>query len=133
MAQPECPSTSTKYQYRQLDEIDQALETMRKYGIPEVSEAYQKLYGMRYKLMPQVGIKFPRIVVQLIKLIGLSPGVITLWHDIEEGWMSEARASPGAPPVYKRASDEVAMAILKHEVTPELQKDLLTPDPYLGE
>ena len=119
--------------WSQIKELDRALSTMRRFGIPEVSEAYQELYSMRGKLMAQVGIKFPRTVVQLIKLVGLSPGAITLWHDVESGWMSEARARPGAPPVYKAASDEVAMAILKREVTKELKKDLLTPDPYLGE
>lgn len=133
MAQPECQSTSTKYQYRQVDEIDRGLDIMRLHGISEISDPYQMLSGLRGKLLAQVGIKFPRPVSLLLKLIGLSPGVIKVWHDAESGWMSEARARPGAPPVYKRASDEVAMAILKREVTPELQKELLTPDPYLGE
>ena len=68
------------------------------------------------------------MLTQLIKLIGFSPGTITLWHDNESGWMSEARTRPGAAPVYKSVSDEVAMAILKKEVTPELEVTLLTPD-----
>ena len=117
----------------QLKEIERALSTMKMCGIPEVSDAYQKLYGIRGKLLAQVGFKFPRTVISLLKLAGLSPGTITVWHDIESGWMSEARERPGAPPVYKRVSDEVAMAILKKEVTPELEKQLLTPDDYLGE
>lgn len=119
--------------WSQIKELDRALGTMRRFGIPEVSEAYQGLYSIRGKLMAQVGIKFPRVVTQIMRLVGLSPGVITLWHDVESGWMSEARARPGALPVYKAVSDEVAMTILKHEVTPELEKELLTPDPYLGE
>jgi len=119
--------------WSQIRELDRALSTMRRFGIPEVSEAYRDLYGMRGKLMAQVGIKFPRTVIQLIKLVALSPGVITLWHDVESGWMSEARARLRAPPVYKSVSDDVAMAILKGEVTKELEKELLTLDPYLGE
>ncbi|GAI13138.1 unnamed protein product, partial [marine sediment metagenome] len=36
-------------------------------------------------------------------------------------------------PVYKAISDEAAMAILKHEMTKELEAELMTPDEYLGE
>ena len=128
-----CQSTDVKYQYDQLHEIDRALSTMRRFGIPEVSDAYQQLYSLRGKLMAQVGFKAPRPVSLLAKLIGMSPGVIKVWHDAESGWMSEAREKPGAPPIYKKVSDEVAMAILKGEVTPELEKELMTPDPYIGE
>jgi len=119
--------------WRQIHELDRAMRTMRAFGIPEVSEAYQQMYSMRGKLMGQVGVKFPRTISQIVKLIGLSPGVISLWHDVEEGWMSEARERKGAPPVYKSVSDGVAMAILQRRVTPELEKTLMTPDPYLGE
>jgi len=83
--------------------------------------------------MAQVGFKAPRPLTLIAKLIGLSPGVIKVWHDAESGWMSEARARPGAPPVYRAVSDEVAMAILKGELTHELEEKLLTPDEYIGE
>jgi len=119
--------------WNQIRELDRALGTMTKFGIPGMSDAYQSLYAMKGKLMAQVGFKYPRTITQLIKLIGFSPGEIRLWHDVESGWMSEARAKPGAPPVYKRVTDEIAMAILKREITPELEKDLLAPDDYLGE
>jgi len=109
------------------------MATMHRYGIPEVSEAYQKLYSLRGKLMAQIGFKTPRPLILLAKLVGLSPGIIKVWHDAESGFMSEARTRPGAPPIYKSVSDEVAMAILKREVTPELEKELLTPDPYIGD
>lgn len=119
--------------WQQIKEIERALHVLDKYGITEISEAYKTIYGIRAKLLAQVGIKFPRMVTQLLRLVGFSPGVFALWHDVESGWMSEARARPGAPPVYKSASDEVAMAILKQELTPELEAQLLTPDEYLGE
>ncbi len=119
--------------WKQVHETDRALDVMRISGIPGVSEAYRKVYGIRAKLLAQVGIKFPRSITQLVKLVGFSPGVISLWHDVESGWMSQARARPGAPSVYKSVSDEVAMAILKGEVTKELELELLTPDEYLGE
>ena len=119
--------------WQQVHETDRALDALRLHGISELSDAYRAVSNVRGRLMAQVGIKFPRITTLLIKLFGLSPGTISLWHDVESGWMSEARARPGAPPVYKRVSDEVAAAILKREVTPELEAQLLTPDEYLGE
>lgn len=128
-----CQSTDVKYQYNQLHEIERALSTMRKFGIPEVSDAYQTLYKLQGKLMAQVGFKIPRPLSLLTTLAGLSPGVIKVWHDAESGWMSEARERPGAPPVYKAISDEVAVAILKRELTPELERELMTPDEYYGE
>lgn len=119
--------------WQQVREIERALGTLRKYGFSEMSEAYRKLYQIRGELLAEVGLKFPRTISQLLKIMGLSPGSITLWHDVESGWLSEARAKPGAPPVYHYVSDETAMAILKKEVTHELEQQLLTPDDYLGE
>lgn len=119
--------------WQQIKEIDRAMKTLRKYGIPELGDAFQDMYRIRAKLLSQLGVKLPRTVTQVIRLAGFSPGTFALWHDVESGWMSEARARPGAPPVYKRVSDEVAMAILKREITPELEAQLLAPDEYLGE
>jgi len=113
--------------YQQIRELERALGTMRKFGIDELSLPYQQLFSARGKLMAQVGVKFPRSVSQLAKLIGLSPGVISLWHDVESGFMSEARVRPGAPPVYRSVDDVVAMAILKRELTPEQEKVLMAP------
>ena len=119
--------------WQQIREIERALGTMRKFGIDELSAPYQELFGIRGKLMAQVGVKFPRTVSLLVKLIGLSPGVISLWHDVESGWMSEGRTRPGAHPVYRAIPDELAMAILKRELSPEQEQFLMTPDPYIGE
>ena len=119
--------------WQQVREIEHALGTMRKFGISELSAPYQQLYAVRGKLMAQVGVKFPRTISMIAKLIGLSPGIIKLWLDIESGWMSEARAKPGAGPVYHYVTDEMAFAIINREVTPELKKYLMTPDTYLGE
>lgn len=94
---------------------------------------YQSLFSLRRKILSQIGFKFPRVPSLLGIILGLSPGVIKVWHDSESGWMSEARVRPGAPPVYKKVSDEVAITILKKEITKELEAELLTPDEYLGE
>ena len=83
--------------------------------------------------MGKLGLRLPRITSLIAKLVGFSPGEITLWADAELGWMTEARERPGAPPVYKYVSNEVAEKLVKREVTPELEKVLMTPDPYIGE
>lgn len=133
MPQAVCPSTSTKYQYYQLHEVERALGVMEKYGISPTDPGYLRAWQERGAILERVGFKQPRTFFQIAKAFGMSPGVITLWEDVEAGWMSEARAKPGAPPVYHYVSDEVAMAILKKEVTPEMREYLFTPDPYLGE
>ena len=133
MAEPECASTSTKYNYRQVGELDRAMDVLRGAGFSEDSLPFKSLYSVRGRILAQIGFKFPKLPSLLGLLAGLSPGTIKIWHDIESGWMSEARARPGAPPVYKRVSDEVAITILKKEVTKELEAELLTPDEYLGE
>ncbi|GAI46557.1 unnamed protein product, partial [marine sediment metagenome] len=119
--------------WQQIHRVDESLGSMRIHGILPTAGPYQELFRLRGKLMGQVGFKFPREITMLLHLVGLSPGEIKLWHDVESGFMSEARAYPGAPPVYKAVSDETAMAILKHEMTKELEVELMTPDEYLGE
>lgn len=113
--------------WQQVHEIEHALGTMERFGIDPASEAYRKLSAERGKLMKQIGFKFPRVVNPMAVLTGMSPGIIKLWHDVESGFMSEARVRPGAPPIYRSVDDEVAMAILKRELTPEQEKVLMTP------
>ncbi len=79
------------------------------------------------------GFKYPRPMTLLIKLVGLSPGTIHLWHDGESGFFTEARAKEGAPPIYHHVTDEVAIKILKGELTHELEAELMKPDEYIGE
>jgi len=127
------PELHIKYQQEQLFRLDRAVYEMGREGIPETSAPFQAVLQARGALRLSFGYRVPKPVFSLLKLYGLSPGTITLWMDAERGWMSEARARPGAPPVYQHVSDEVAMAILKKEITPELEKELMTPDEYLGE
>ena len=119
--------------WSQINQLNQALRTMQNFGIGPGDLGYNKLFSLRGKLMKQVGFKFPRTVTQILKLAALSPGSITVWNDAEAGWMIEARERPGAPPVYRYVSDLVAMTVLKGELTPELEKELMTPDDYYGE
>lgn len=133
MAIPECQSTVTKYQYREMQELERSLDVMKHAGIAEIDPPWQSILSVQRWVIRQIGIKLARPITLIKAIFGLSPGEIRLWHDAESGFFAEARAKPGAPPVYHHVSDEVAIAILKEEVTPELEKELLTPDPYLGE
>lgn len=120
--------------YKQLREIERALNVLRpRLNLPGISDAYNVLYKERGALLARIGFKFPRTILQLVKLIGLSPGTVTLWHDVEGGWMTEARAKDGAPPVYHYVKDDVAVTILSGELTHELEAILMKPDDYLGE
>ena len=120
--------------WRQVREVERAISALRPHtAIPGVSEATRELYSIRGRLLKTVGLKFPRTISQILKLAGLSPGTITLWEDIESGWLVEARTKPGAPPVYHYVKDDIAMAILTGALTHELEATLMTPDEYIGE
>ena len=119
--------------WQQIGELDRAMGVMRRAGISELSAPYQKLFEVKGKLFGQIGLKFPRSAIQLLRLVALSPGIIALWLDVEAGWMSEGRVKPGAPPVYHSITDEQAIALLTGGLTKELELKLLAPDPYLGE
>lgn len=113
--------------------MESILSAMRREGIPEISTPFRAIQGALSGITTQWGFKIPRPVNALMKLYGLSPGTITLFHDAESGFFTEARVKPGAPPVYHHVTDEVAMTILKGELTHELEEILMAPDEYLGE
>lgn len=119
--------------WQQVHEVDRAMGVLRLHGIPITNPAMTELSALRGKLLSQIGFKYPRVTSLLAKLIALSPGSVTLWHDVESGWMTEARRKPGSPPVYRSVNDEVAVTILKGEITHELEEILMTPDSYIGE
>ena len=119
--------------WNQIRELEKAMGVLRKYGISQLSPEFKVLGAARGKLMAQVGFKFPRTIIQVLKIIGMSPGSITLWEDIESGWLAEGRVKPGAPPIYHYITDEQAIAIINKDISPELHDFLMTEDPYLGE
>lgn len=127
-----CPGKSGIW-FNQLNAIDDSLRGLRLSGILPGIPGYDALYKMRGELMGKLGLKAPKPVQLIMKLARLSPGEITLWMDGESGWMTEARVKPGAPPVYKAATAEVAMAIIKGELTHEQEAELMKPDEYIGE
>ena len=120
--------------WNQVNEVERAIKALRPHiSIPGVSEATSELFSIRGRLLKTVGLKYPRTISQILKLAGLSPGTITLWHDIEAGWMTEAREREGAPPVYRYVGDDVAVTILSGKLTHELEAELMKPDEYIGE
>lgn len=116
-----------KVYWDQLREVERALKTMRTFGISMELPGYRELYKIRGELLQSVGLGKPRIITQLARFIGFSPGTFAVWHDLESGWMSEARAYPGVPPVYHLVDDDTAMDILQGRLTPELEARLLAP------
>ena len=127
------PLLHRKYQIEQLDRLDKGMAEMLREGIPMTSTPFRAVWEARAKLQASFGYRLPRPVFAILKLYGLSPGVIQLWLDAESGYFTEARAKEGAPPIYHHVTDDVAMAILKGEFTHELEAELMTPDDYIGE
>lgn len=117
--------------YQQLNEVERALRSLRRLGIDEFSPAYRQLFSLRGQLLSNIGFKFPRTASKLFKLAGLSPGEITLWHDVESGWFTEAREYAGAAPVYHFVGDDIAGKILKSELTHDEFEELKVPDVYI--
>ena len=113
---------------KQVSEIENALKTMRSFGISELSSPFLILERERAKLLANIGVKLPRSVNLLARFAGFSPGVIAIYHDVESGFMAEARPTPSSPPIYHFVGGEVAMKILTHDISPELEEFLMTPD-----
>ena len=112
----------------QVTEVERALNSLRAAGIGEATAPFRILERERAKLLRNIGVKLPRATNLLFRLVGLSPGVIALFHDNEEGFMVEARRSVQAEPVYHIVPSDVAMKVLKHDISPELQEFLMTPE-----
>jgi len=106
---------------------------MRGWGVSELDPGFRRLLSARDAAMGKLGLMLPRTTTLAMSVLGLSPGEIKLWADAELGWMTEARRKPSALPVYKYVSDEVAEKLVKSELTHELEEELMTPDPYIGE
>jgi hypothetical protein len=106
---------------------------MRGKGILPTAPNYLKLLGVSDSYRLRIGFTIPKPITLIRKLFGLSPGTITLFHDADSGFFTDARAYEGAPPVYHHVTDEVAGIILEGRLTHELEAELMKPDEYLGE
>ena len=119
--------------YRQIHEYESSLQKLTLGGFGPGTAPFNILYEARNKVLASVGLKASKSVLSILRLVGLSPGSVNLWHDGESGFMTEAKTKPGAPSVYKRVPIEVALTILKGEMTHDLEDQLMTPDDYMGE
>ena len=155
MAQPECPSTSTKYGYQQLHNVDNALAQLERVGFGPGTEAYDTLWRQRGETVARIGYKYPRgsvtisheEVLRRLETLGLeyaarSPGfskeelkdaVVRVYLDVEGGWMAEARFKPKGKPIYHSLTTDEAMAFIKGEESGELIAKVFEEDEYLGE
>lgn len=121
------------HQYRALNEISRTLRVLNRAGFGFGTEPYQAVWRMRGELMGKLGLRTYKAVNILKLLTALSPGSIKLYLDSETGWFTEARKEPGARPVFRKVSDQVAISLLRDELTHELEEVLMTPDDYIGE
>jgi hypothetical protein len=119
--------------WKEINTIDKTLSVMRRSGLGPGNLGYNELWKLRGKLFGQMGFRKPTVPAVIKLLMGLSPGEIRVWNMGEKGFMTEAREKPGAPPVYHHVSDEMAIALLKGDLTHELETELMKPDEYLGE
>jgi len=127
------PKDHLAFQYAELHKLDDQLRMMRGWGVSFADPGYQALGKAYAQSLYKLGLLQPRTSALVQDLSGFSPGIIRLFNVSELGWMVEARTKPGATPVYKYVSNEVAEKIVKKQITPELEKFLMTPDDYIGE
>jgi len=118
---------------QQIGELDKALGRLRTRGFGPGTGPFEELWRIRGRVFGQVGFKFPREITQILRIIGLSPGTLAIWFDIEAGWMVEARISAGAAPVYRSISADAAIDILQGKLTHEFEAELMEPIEYFGE
>ena len=127
------PKDHLKFQYAELDRLKRDLAALERWGVSVTDPGYQNLMEATATAYEKIGLLRPRLTTLVSTRRGLSPGEIKLFADAELGWMVEARTKPGAQPVYKYVSNEIAEKIVKRQITPELETFLMTPDDYLGE
>ncbi len=110
-----------------------ALNLMRGKGILPTAPNFLNLQKISGAYQLRIGFSIPKPITLILKLLGLSPGTVTLFHDADSGFFVDARAYEGAPPVYHHVTDDVAGVILEGGLTHELEAELMKPDEYLGE
>ena len=119
--------------WQQVGRLDKALRKLRGAGFGAGSDVYDQIYAVRGRIMSQVGFKFPRSALRLLALVGLSPGKLNLFLDIEAGFFTVARTDKNAQPVTRYVSDDVAMDLLRGRMTHDLFLELAAPETYYGE
>ena len=117
-----------QFQFDELNRINSALGTLRGLGLGPLDSAVQALRKAQGAALGKIGIAKPRTTTLLARLVGLSPGSISLFLDAERGWLVEGIIEPGAVPVYKYVGEGIASRILLKDLTPEIKEFLWTPE-----
>jgi len=113
--------------WEQIHVIEREIDKLRILGLTEQMPILRELFHVRSQLLSLRAAAVPKPTRLILTLLGLSPGEFRVWFDIETGWMVEARREKGAPPIYHSIDAETALKISNRELTPELEKRLLTP------
>ena len=122
------PEEHIDFKNKEQQQIAIALKILSRAGYGIISPEYLDLLRAGQMSIATFGFKVPRPTTLIIKLLGLSPGEIRLFQDAERGWLVEAIERTGAQPVYKYVTDEIALTLLKGELTHELEAELMTPE-----
>lgn len=112
--------------------LGKAVRQLQGRGIIESADSMRALTSELGNLRTKFGFRVAKGVVRVLRLLGLSPGSITLFLDTEVGWLVEARTRPGAPPVYHYVDDDTALDIIEGKLTHELEERLMTPTEPVG-
>lgn len=122
------PQEHSRFQFAEVDRINDAIGLLRSLGISELDTAMQALEKARRAALGKLGLAKPRTSTLVRLLPGLSPGQISLFLDAERGWLVEAIKEPGAPPVYRYVGDDIASRLLVRDIDLELEEALLAPE-----
>jgi len=128
-----CGSETTAFSWRQVQQADRDLATLRRLGVDETHPAYKEAWRTRGEALAKVGYKVTKTPAYVMDWATWSPVRIRLGYEPGYGFFIVAKEKPGALPSYKSVSVETAAVIIKEEVTPDLLKELLAPDEYIGE
>lgn len=114
--------------WHQIRLADETMANLKTLGISPDDPIFGQLTKIRGELFGKLGFRVPRNLFPILSLVGLSPGSLRLWYDVESGWLVEARERGGAPPVYRYVGDEVAAKISKDEITHAEFMAMLEPE-----
>jgi len=120
-----------QHTYGAIRNLENELRSLRRAGMGAGNPVYDSLFRARADIYKAVGLKLPKSVQAIASLVGLSPGIIRVWFDAEEGWFSEARMTPNHTPVYRQISRDTALRLINRDFDHQLEYELMTPiEPY---
>jgi len=117
--------------FTQLNTINSTLRNLERLGLGPGTQAYDEVYKMRGQMLGRFtnGESLPRTNQWLKLIVGLSPGSLRIWFDIESGWFTEGREEPGARPVYNPITTQEAARLLRDNPDVDLAHELMAKRP----